>query len=105
MFRLATSLFRSSPSLRHQSTSSSSSPYARNYKKLIFASVFGGLTAYDLTIRDGEALGGIERFGRSFKIAFQVSLDYSIGLYGLQEDSKDYDKVRNETRSSTRSNS
>lgn len=47
---------------------------------------------YDAGLRDFETLGGINRFLRSLKIAIQISTDYSIGLYGLIEDSEEYNK-------------
>lgn len=48
---------------------------------------------YDYFFRDGETIGAVVRFARSFKIALQISIDYNIGLYGLDENSEAYDKV------------
>lgn len=40
----------------------------------------------------GQSFGAIHRFLRSATIALQISLDYSIGLYGMDEKSEEYDK-------------
>lgn len=67
----------------------------RNYKKsLVFSSLLGSLAFYDYFAQDAEYLGAALRFMRSLKIAAQISVDYNIGLYGLDEDSEEYDKVR-----------
>lgn len=81
-------------SLRHASTVVASRRLAGYKKSLIFFGGFGSLTCYDYFFRESETLGAARRFARSFKIAFQVSLDYNIGLRGLVEDTAEYDKVR-----------
>jgi hypothetical protein len=65
-----------------------------NYKKsLIFFGSFGSLAAYDYFVRDGESMGAITRFLRSSRIALEISVDYNLGLRGLDENSPEYDKV------------
>lgn len=66
----------------------------KNKKKTLFFTGVTSLLAYDYTVRDLEYLGGLTRFLRSIKIAALVSADYSYSLWGIEEDSKEYDKVR-----------
>lgn len=67
----------------------------RDYSKsLIFVTSLSSLPAYDWFMRDGETIGGIERFMRSLRIAVEVSLDYSIGLYGLKAETEEYNLVK-----------
>lgn len=55
----------------------------------------GVLTSCDYFINDGEYNGAVLRFMRSLKIAAQISLDYNIGLYNLDEEKNpdEYNKV------------
>lgn len=82
----------------HSSRSASTTVTSRNvktYKKsLVFFGGLASLACFDYFARDAETLGGVLRFMRSFKIACQISIDYNIGLYGLDENSEQYDKVR-----------
>lgn len=73
-----------------------------NYKKsIIFFGSVGSLSSYDYFFRDAESLGAVIRFSRSLKIALQVSIDYNVGLYGLDENSEEYDKVNNKIHDDT----
>jgi aarF domain-containing kinase len=49
--------------------------------------------SFDYFVRDGESIGAAIRFGRSLKIALEISLDYNYGLYGLKPDSDDYNRI------------
>lgn len=51
------------------------------------------MTCYDYFAKDAEYLGATLRFMRSLKIAAEISIDYNVGLYGLDEESEEYDKV------------
>ncbi|KAL7015379.1 hypothetical protein ACKWTF_016418 [Chironomus riparius] len=73
------------------STNSQVVPSWRKYKKsLIFGSSVGSLLLYDLAIRECETIGAVHRFLRSAMIACQMSLDYQIDLFGLDENSEEY---------------
>lgn len=52
-----------------------------------------GTLLYD-GFNDFEMCGGFGRFVRSLKIAVVVSADYMYSLYGLDEDSKEYNEVK-----------
>jgi hypothetical protein len=66
-----------------------------NYKKsIIFFGGAGALACYDYFLLDGEFLGAGLRFLRSLKIALQISMDYRLGLRGLEEDSEEYNLVK-----------
>lgn len=80
-------------SLRSASNVASTRSFTNYKKTLIFFSGFGSIACFDYFARDGESLGAVLRFGRSFKIACQISLDYNVGLYGLDENSEEYDIV------------
>lgn len=85
-------------SLRSASTDVTTRRFTAYRKSLILiGSGFGSLSCYDYFLRDGESLGGFRRFMRSSKIALEISIDYSIGLNGLVENSEEYDKVNNNT--------
>lgn len=88
-------------SIRPASTAVTSRSFARNKKSVIFFGTFGSLSLYDYFIRDAESLGAALRFLRSFKVALQVSIDYKVGLYGLDEASEEYDKVNKSTTFAT----
>lgn len=76
-------------------TSAVTSRGLRNYKKsFVFVTFIGSLAFYDYFAQDAEYLGAALRFMRSLKIAAQISVDYNIGLYGLDENSEEYNKVR-----------
>lgn len=61
------------------------------YKKtVIFSSLAGSVFLYDL-MREGQSIFAIHRFFRSATIAVQISMDYNIGLYGLVEDTEEYE--------------
>lgn len=79
--------------LRNASSTVASRQLTSYRKSLVLISGLGSLSCYDYFIRDGETLGAIVRFARSFKIALQISIDYNIGLHGLDEESEEYDKV------------
>lgn len=55
-----------------------------------------GTIIYD-GFNDFEACGGFGRFARSLKIAVVISADYMYSLYGLVEDTNEYNEV-NSTR-------
>lgn len=80
-------------SIRSVSTAVTSRSITRNKKSFVFLGGIGSLLCYDYFSRDAESLGAALRFMRSFKIAVQVSFDYNFGLYGLDENSEEYDKV------------
>jgi hypothetical protein len=65
-----------------------------NKKKTLFFGSIASLLAYDYAARDLEFVGGLSRFLRSIKIAAQISYDYSVSLWGVEEDSDEYNKVR-----------
>lgn len=52
-----------------------------------------GTIVYD-GFNDFEMCGGFGRFVRSLKIAVVVSADYMYSLYGLKEDSEEYNEVK-----------
>lgn len=69
----------------------------QNYRKTaIISSCFGSLFLYDYLMREGQSFGAFHRFLRSAKIAIQISMDYSLGLYGIDENSEDYEKTLKE---------
>ncbi|CRK94097.1 CLUMA_CG007620, isoform A [Clunio marinus] len=80
-------------SIRNMTRKVNSNKLTSYKKSLIFLSSFGSLSCYDYFLRDGESLGAALRFCRSLKIALTISLDYNIGLYGLDENSEQYDKT------------
>lgn len=59
--------------------------------RLTFASFATGVV-YD-AFHEFHVIGGINRFARSLKVAVTNSIDYSYNLYGLSEESQDYDEV------------
>lgn len=72
--------------------SKESSNVLKTYRKtIIFSSLAGSLIFYDISMREGQTIFAIHRFFRSAKIAVQISMDYNIGLYGLVEDTEEYD--------------
>lgn len=52
------------------------------------------MACFDYFAKDAEYLGATLRFLRSLKIAAEISIDYNVGLYGLDDESEEYDKVR-----------
>lgn len=64
-------------------------------KSLIVAGLGSSLVCFDYFYRDGQSLPAATRFVRSLKVGAEISLDYSFGLWGLEEDSEEYDKVCN----------
>lgn len=62
-------------------------------KSLIVAGLGSSLVCFDYFYRDGQSLPAATRFVRSLKVGAEISLDYSFGLWGLEEDSEEYDKV------------
>lgn len=65
-----------------------------NYKKsLVLFGGVGSLMCFDYFVNDAEYLGATLRFMRSLKIAAEISVDYNIGLYGLVDDTEEYNKV------------
>lgn len=82
-------------SSRSASTTVTSGNIAAYKKSLIFFGGLGSLACFDYFARDAESLGGALRFMRSFKIACQISIDYNIGLYNIDENSEQYFKVGN----------
>ena len=68
-----------------------------NYKKsLIAGGSFGSLACFDYFGRDGESIQAAVRFLRSLKTGIEISMDYNIGLSGLDENSDNYEKVGHE---------
>lgn len=65
-----------------------------NKKKTLFFTSIASLLAYDYAARDLEYVGGLSRFLRSLKIAVQISYDYTVSLWGVEEDSDEYNEVR-----------
>lgn len=65
-----------------------------NKKKTLFFTSIASLLAYDYAVRDLEYVGGLSRFLRSLKIAVQISYDYTASLWGVEEDSDEYNEVR-----------
>lgn len=86
-------------SLRSASTVATTRRIASYKKSLAFFGSFGSIACYDYFLRDGESLGAALRFMRSTRIALEISIDYNIGLYGLDENSEEYDKVNNDKSS------
>lgn len=86
-------------SVRHLSQAPATKVTSRklkDYRKsLIFAGLSSSLICYDHRFRDGQSIQAATRFLRSIMLGAQISLDYSIGLWGLDEESEEYDKVRN----------
>lgn len=78
---------------RSASTISTSKTLANHYKKLTIFGGFTSLALFDYFVRDAESIGAVIRFGRSLKIAADISFDYNFGLKGLDENSDEYDKV------------
>lgn len=69
--------------------------HATSWKRIFFRTslaVIGGGVVYD-GFNEFEHIGGATRFLRSLKIAAQISFDYSWNLYGITNESKEYDKV------------
>lgn len=65
----------------------------KNVKKTLF---FGGLSSiflYDYVVNDFELAGGGARFLRSIKIAAAISADYTYSLWGLEDESEEYNQV------------
>lgn len=60
-------------------------------KSFIFSSFAGSVFFYDYLMREGQTIFAIHRFFRSATIAMQISMDYNIGLYGLTEDTEEYE--------------
>lgn len=60
-----------------------------------------GTIVYD-GFNDFEMFGGFGRFVRSLKIAVVVSADYMYSLYGLKEDSEEYNEVESTHKSQLR---
>lgn len=80
-------------SFSRQLQAKKSSNVIGKYKKsFIFSSCLGSLMLYDYAFREGQTIFAIHRFFRSAKIAIQISLDYNIGLYGLKEETEEYEK-------------
>lgn len=65
-----------------------------NKKKTLFFTSIASFVAYDYAVRDLEYVGGLSRFLRSLKIAVQISYDYTASLWGVEEDSDEYNEVR-----------
>lgn len=70
--------------------------FLNHYKKLTVFGGFGLLLSYDYFGRDAETIGGAIRFARSLKVAVEISADYNFRLYGLDENSEEYEKVKHE---------
>lgn len=82
------------PSIRKTSTAVTTRKVVSYKKSLVFAGVFGSLAGYDFFCRDGESLEAVVRFLRSLKMGAQISLDYSVSLWNMEENSENYEKVR-----------
>lgn len=85
-------------SVRHLSQASSKQKTVTrkltDYRKsLIVAGIGSSLVCFDYFYRDGQSIPAATRFVRSLKMGAEISLDYSFGLWGLDEESEEYDKV------------
>jgi hypothetical protein len=79
---------------RSIATAVKSRTLANHYKKLTFLGFFGSSVSFDYFVRDSESISAVIRFARSLKIAVEISVDYNVGLRGLNEASEGYEKVR-----------
>ena len=67
----------------------------QNVRRIVFGTAVVGITGcliYDGT-NEFEYVGAISRFCRSLKIASVVSFDYFWSLYGIEENTKEYNEV------------
>lgn len=95
MFRRATNLsFKNTfrPSVRYYHAKENQNILQKYKKSVIVTSCIGSFALYDYVFREGQTIFAIHRFLRSAKIAIQISMDYNIGLYGLVENSEEYEK-------------
>lgn len=95
MFRRITNLTIKSSlrsSVRHYHAKENQNVLQKYKKSLIFSSTLSSLVLYDYFKNEGQTIFAIHRFCRSAKIAVQISMDYNIGLYGLEENSEEYEK-------------
>lgn len=63
-------------------------------KSLVIAGFGSSLLGFDYFLRDGQGIQAFTRFFRSLKMGAEISFDYKVGLWGLDEESEEYDKVR-----------
>lgn len=80
---------------RTNATNVRSKIISNHWKSVSAVSFCSSVLLYDYLLNDCEYLGAGIRFMRSLKIAVSMSLDYNVGLYGLSENSEEYNKVRN----------